>query len=395
MLTFRQAQQMLTANAKSFGKEVIDLNDADGRVLSEAIEADRDYPPFNRATMDGYAINLDDFNSGIRNFEVVEIIYAGQSNEKVIEARQCYKIMTGSPVPPEANLVIRKEDTTENGNLVNLNIETAKLFQNIARQGEDIKQYDRIIESNIKCTPSVISLLASIGKHKITVEQLPTVSLFTTGDEIVDITNAVTKAQIRNSNRYLLQSLLKRWLIKPVNIEHIKDDESALLNAFEKASTCNIIIVCGGVSAGDADYVPGVLEKLGAEKLFHKLAIKPGKPIWCGKLPNGGIVFALPGNPLSCLVTFKLFINLFLSRSFNLAVPFELSMPLYGTRTKKSSLDEFFPVKITGAPAGLEIIPFNGSGDVTAALGADAIAHHPMECEEISDGRVVTCYPLF
>jgi len=254
---------------------------------------------------------------------------------------------------------------------------------------------EKIIEKNIKCTTSVISLLASLGKNKITVEQLPTVSLFTTGDEIVDIANPVTEAQIRNSNRYLLQSLLEKWQIKPVTVEHLKDDENSLLNAFEKASSCNIIIVCGGVSAGDADYVPGVLEKLRIEKLFHKLAIKPGKPIWCGKLPNGVIVFAMSGNPLSCLVTFKLFIDLFLSRSFNLATSSELSMSLYGTRIKKSALDEFFPVKITGVPARLEIMPFNGSGDITAAVGADAIAHHPMEYEEISDCRIITCYPLF
>ena len=307
---------MLTANAKSFGKEVIDLNDADGRVLSEAIEADRNYPPFNRAIMDGYAVNLADFSNSIRNFEVVEIIYAGQQNSKIIATGQCYKIMTGASVPSAANVVIRREDVTEDGKLVRLNIETAKLFQNIARQGEDIKQHDKIIESNIKCTPFGDWFAGFNWKHKIIVEQLPTVSLFTTGDEIIDITKPVIEVQIRNSNRYLLQSLLKKWLIKPVIVEHIKDDENALLNAFEKALSSNIIIVCGGVSAGDADYVPGVLEKLGVEKLFHKLAIKPGKPIWCGKLPNGGIVFALPGNPLSCLVTFKLFIDLFLSCFF-------------------------------------------------------------------------------
>ena len=395
MLTYKEAQQIIIAHAKSFGKEVVGLTQADGRVLCEAIEAERDYPPFNRATMDGYAINLEDFNNGIRNFEVAEVIFAGQLNTKVIETGQCYKIMTGGRVPPKANLIVRKEDVIEAGELVEINIKMVKLFQNIARQGEDIKRHDKIIESNIRCTPSVISLLASVGKHKIIAEQLPTVSLFTTGDEIIDINKPVTEVQIRNSNRYLLQSLLKKWLIKPLIVEHVKDDEKALLTAFRKALSCNIVIICGGVSAGDADYVPGVLEKLGVKKLFHKVAIKPGKPMWCGQMPNGGMMFALPGNPFSCLVTFKLFIDFFLSYCFNVATPFELSLPLHGSRRKKSSLDEFFPVKLTGTPAGLEIIKFNTSGDITAGLGANAIAHHPMECEEILNGVNVSCYPLF
>jgi molybdopterin molybdotransferase len=150
----------------------------------------------------------------------------------------------------------------------------------------------------------------------------------------------------------------------------------------------DIIISSGAVSAGDADYVPAVLNQLGVQKLFHKVAIKPGKPFWCGKNPGGGMVFALPGNPLSCLVTFTIFIRPFLNACFGLQAEKPFDFMLDGERTKKSELDEFFPVRFKESRKQLQPVPFNGSGDIQAALFADGIALHPFDRSEIKQEPV-------
>jgi molybdopterin molybdotransferase len=200
--------------------------------------------------------------------------------------------------------------------------------------------------------------------------------------------------QIRNSNSHVLKACLKKWSIVPDSCKHVHDLVDEIEFAIAGSLSSDMIIICGGVSAGDADYVPGVLHKLGAERIFHKVAIKPGKPIWFGKIHDGPIVFALPGNPLSCLVTFKLFIEYFLTHCFGLGEPFQLAFPLKGTRLKKNALDEFFPVNITGVPSFYDPVPFNGSGDITAALHARAIARHPATIAELSNGAIVHGYPL-
>ncbi len=301
MIKFIEAQQMITALSRSFGQEEIALSDADGRVLAEDIYADRDYPPFNRSAMDGYAISTSDWGNGIREFRVQQVIYAGEAAKEALNPGTCYKIMTGAPVPQSANAVIRREDAEQTDDIVKFNLENIKPLQNISRQGEDMRQGDKILSKGTLCSFAVISILASLGKSTVLVQSLPKVALFTTGNELVEVGMPVSATQIRNSNQYLLKSLLKKWLVKPTICKHIIDDKAQLKTALSEALSLDIIITCGGVSAGDADYLPEVLADLGVKKLFHKVAIKPGKPVWCGQIPNGGLVFALPGNPVSCM----------------------------------------------------------------------------------------------
>ncbi|RKR84818.1 molybdopterin molybdotransferase [Mucilaginibacter gracilis] len=394
MLTYIQARQTITALSRLFGTEIINLAGADNRVLAQAVSADRDYPPFNRATMDGYAINIADWENGTRQFTVQQIIYAGQAEQADLQAAHCYKIMTGAPVPPSANAVIRREDAEALNILVSFNVTTIKPYQNIARQGEDIKSGQSILTANTLCTPAVVSLLATLGQNNITVKSLPKVALFTTGNEVVDASAAILPNQIRNSNQYLLCSLLKKWLIKPQVCRHIADDKAQLNAALAEVLNFDMVISCGGVSAGDADYLPEVLEGLGVKKLFHKLSIRPGKPIWCGQLPNGGLVFALPGNPFSCMVTFKLFIEAYLSVCFGLGMPPVLQLPFNGKRKRSSSFDEFFPVAISGQPSAISPIAINTSGDIRLGLNAGALAFHPADTDELQPGDMVNCLLL-
>lgn len=386
---YTEAQQILIAQARSFGKESIPLEQAYGSVLSEKIVADRDYPPFNRAAMDGYALRYEDFEKGIRIFTVNETIFAGQRPSTKLSRGQCYRIMTGASTPANADLVIRREDTKEEKDQVTILIDAVRPFQNIAKRGEDLKQGAVIIDQPVAATPAVISLLAAIGKQSVLVERLPRVAIITTGNEVVPIDQQVSDVQIRNSNNWLLKSLLAKLSIQPFLVVHVPDNKEQIQKAFKKGLDADIIISCGGVSAGDADFVPEAVESLGVEKLFHKLMIRPGKPIWCGKLPGKGVFFALPGNPLSCMVTFTLFVRPFLHASYGLPQPTQLPMVLQDKRTKKNQLDEFFPVQIIDGSTTVRAVPFNGSGDIRAALFADGIALHPRGKEILNAGDTV------
>jgi molybdopterin molybdotransferase len=364
MISLQEAKELVLNQAHSFGKEKVQLDDAIGRVLCQPIVADRDYPPFNRATMDGIAINISDWENGIRSFAVAEIIYAGSISKKPISTGECYKIMTGAAVPSSANIVIRIEDIKEENNRLIVNVSELKAWQNIARKGQDIKQQSSIINNAVICSPSVITLLASLGYHEAVVERLPAIAIITTGDEVVNINEPVNEVQIRNSNAHLLKALLDKWKIKPTACIHVEDDAAILTDIVKKYHSNDILILSGAVSAGDADFVPEVLTNAGAKKIFHKVAIRPGKPIWFGQFENGATVFALPGNPFSTLATFKLFIETFLYACFGLDQPAGLMLPIDETRIKKTNLDEFFPVKVASNPSAAIPLSFNTSGSL-------------------------------
>jgi molybdopterin molybdotransferase len=392
MLSYTEAQHIIKSFARSFGTEKVSLDDALGRVLVEEIIADRDYPPFNRAAMDGYAIRAEDFENGIRKFKVVETIYAGVRSDKAISNGECYKIMTGAAVPVSANAVIRREDAEEKDQLVSFSVSQLKQFQNIARRGEDLQKGVIVLDKPERCNSSVIGLLASVGKHEVLVKALPTVAVITTGNEVVDVQQPVNDVQIRNSNFYVLKALLKSWGIQPSFSHHVLDNVDDVRSAVQKALQYDIIILNGGVSAGDADYVPSVLKGLGVEELFHKVAIRPGKPFWCGGKQNT-MVFALPGNPISCLVTFTIFIRHYLESCFGIG-PSLLSLPMAQARKQRVKLDEFFPVAIKGDPSKFSCVPFNGSGDIRLGFEASAFALHPQDKTELEEGKTVSAYLL-
>jgi molybdopterin molybdotransferase len=395
MIDYRQAQKMVLGQARTFGKEHLPLELAFGRVLAEPIRADRDYPPFNRATMDGYALRYSDLAQGIRRFSIAETVFAGDRPTRFIQKGECYKIMTGAAVPGEADTVIRREDMTEAEKEVELNTVAPgswRPFLNIARQGEDLQSGDSVIDRPCRCEPATMGLLATLGQAMVTVACLPRIALLTTGNEVVAAGAPVSGVQIRNSNRWMLEAALKKSGAGITAYAHVSDNPDRLRESLESVLGHDILILTGGVSAGEADYVPGVLEGLGVKRLFHKMAIRPGKPIWCGVAPSGGMVFALPGNPFSCLVNFVLLIGPYLDACWGLEPPEPLGLPLDAPRARRTPLDEFFPVRLHGSPARLTPVSLNGSGDIRLGRQANALALHPAGSSDLSEGAEVSCY---
>jgi molybdopterin molybdotransferase len=394
MITYTEAQNILISRARSFGTEMVPLERAYGRVLTGPVRADRDYPPFDRATMDGYALRAEDLRQGIREFRIIETIFAGGAATKDLPAGSCYKIMTGAPVPAGADVVIRREDTEEGAALVRVRTGEVRDYLNIARQGEDLPAGEIVIERPCVGEPSIIGLMASLGQKELMAAKLPRVALVTTGDEVVPVEALPGPGQIRNSNRWLLQSFLKKWQIDVWSYQHVPDDKGLLGTALEKALSADVVICCGGVSAGDADYVPGALSAAGVDCLFHKLAIKPGKPVWCGITRSNALVFALPGNPFSCLVGAVLLIEPYLRACFGLPGEPPLSLPLGRWRKKHTLLDEFFPVRMQGTPARLIPVSLNGSGDIRMGMQANGLALHPAGTQDLEEGVPLIYFPL-
>lgn len=388
MISYDDALGLISSKVKKLDKVTIPLADALGFHLAQPIKADRPYPPYNRAAMDGIAIRFQDFLNGIETYEIQEIIYAGDESKGALANGCCYKIMTGAAVPSSADTIVRNEDILFSGNKAHIiDTKTLKRNKNIAAEGQDLQLGELAVPHNSSITPSIVSLLATIGIHRPLVFRKPKVSVFTTGNEIVSPETQPSTVQIRNSNQFLLTALLAKDGIIPEAVKHIKDTEEDLLACLPPYINNDILIINGGVSAGERDLVPAVMKRLGAASLFHHVAIKPGKPLWCGKLPSGCLVFGVPGNPFSCLTTYTLFIKPILR--FNASPPIEY--PMACAREKRSKFDEFFPVRFS-SNGKLEPIAMNGSGDVRLGLFADGIARHHYAFGNLKTDDLISFY---
>ncbi|MBX9852102.1 MAG: molybdopterin molybdotransferase MoeA [Cytophagaceae bacterium] len=389
MVSVKEALELILLQSRSFGTEEIFLKDSFGRVLAEDILADRDYPPFNRSAMDGFALRSADLLK-FDKLKIIETVYAGSIATKIIRKGECIKIMTGAPVPAGADVVLRKEDATETGEFMVPGIKELKPGANISSQGEDAKKNDLVISKSHMIDGGMMGTLAALGKKQINVFGLPQVGMISTGDEIRQVGEAVLSYQIRDSNSYSLEGFFQLYGIRFKNKNIVSDRKEDLINSFRKIQDNDIIILTGGVSAGDADFVPDVLTELSVRKIFHKVKIKPGKPLWFGITRDNKIVFALPGNPFSVQTAFKIFIEPYLRACFGLKTLQFGRLPIIFDRKKKTSFDEFFPVTLkTNNSLCLDKVAFNGSGDITSTIASSGLGWHPAEQEELKEGDLI------
>ncbi len=394
MLTVTEARSLILQHARSFGVEAILLSESYDRVLAEDVCADRDYPPFNRSAMDGYALKYNDIDK-YKEFRLVGAMLAGEGIKALKEEGTCIKIMTGAPVPEGADLVIRVEDSELKDGIVKFKSYPSKIWQNIAIKGEDAKSGEKVLLMSTIINASTSGLLASLGKNLVSVYSLPKVAIISTGNEIKAAGDAVLPHQIRDSNSYTIASFFQHYNIDVVSRQLVSDRKEDIKNSIKSLDDLDILILSGGVSMGDADFVPEVLAECGVKEIFHKVQIKPGKPLWFGVRDNKTVVFALPGNPVSCQVAFKVFIEPFLRACFGLPPCQILKLPLIGSRKKKSSFEEYFPCVLGtfGSQTGLHPIKINGSGDFTSVTRSSGLAIQPAEIEELQEGDFVEFIP--
>ncbi|PJZ71201.1 molybdopterin molybdenumtransferase MoeA [Leptospira perolatii] len=371
---------------------LISLDQATGFSLAETVKADRDYPPFHRSTMDGFALKSKDYETG-KVFTYQTEVSAGMKI-KLRKGERIVKIMTGAPVPDGLDTVIKFEDSkdvSQEGNLKMVRFVPTKIKsgQNIAKQGEDLRKGQTVISSGTIINASVISLLASLGKDKVRVFSPPKVSIVSTGNEVVSIEAKPKPFQIRDSNSHGLTSFLKKFGITPLSVNLVPDEEPKIQEALKQGLTSEILLITGGVSMGSLDLIPSVLSKLGVQEIFHKVELKPGKPIWFGRTKSC-VVFALPGNPFSVQVCARLFVEPYIRKFLSLPESSTLNLPILQSRSKGNKLPEYFPALLeNNLVTGVLPKKFNGSGDITAGLLSDGIALHPADKPEIKEGEVL------
>jgi len=308
-LTVEQAlERIQTEVDKVSGIERVAIRDALDRVLAETICAPLDVPPHRNSAMDGYALRADDLpESGEVSLTVIGKSFAGTPFENTVDPGQCVRIMTGAVVPEGADTVVMQEQVQPDHDRIILT-PGHKKGQNIRYPGEDMKQGDSVLSSGRLLNAADIGLLASLGIAEVTVVRKPRVVFFSTGDELKGIGASLNEGDIYDSNRYTLHALLSRMNVEMIDQGVIPDDHHAIRDAFRNAAELgDMIITSGGVSVGEADFVKQTLDEMG-EVGFWKLAMKPGKPLAFGQIGKA-CFFGLPGNPVSVMVTFALFVR--------------------------------------------------------------------------------------
>ncbi|MDR4497995.1 MAG: molybdopterin molybdotransferase MoeA [Candidatus Scalindua sp.] len=309
MISVDKAIRIVLKKVKTLPSKKVKLEDAQGLCLAENIKSDFDMPPFNRAAMDGYAVIAKNIIKPPVELIVIENIRAGYNPKKTVGNGQAAKIMTGSVVPKGADAVIKVEETQSFSDNKKVRIlKTIDKGSNIAKKGEDLRAGKRVLRKGTKIRPSEIGVLATVGSDTVRVFSVPSVGIISTGDELVTVSKKPKPWQIRNSNSYSLAAQARR-IIEDVEILGIASDEkNKIRNLVKKGLKKDILILSGGVSMGEYDLVGEVLKDLGITIFFEKVALRPGKPTVFGKMGDKAI-FALPGNPVSTMVTFELFVR--------------------------------------------------------------------------------------
>lgn len=394
MITLSEARQRIAASRSEWGTETIALEQALGRVLAEDVLADRDYPPFNRATMDGYAVRSDTIlGNRTAALHVIGELRAGDDSGFVLHEGDALKIMTGAPVPDSADAVIKKEEADERGGIVTFRAENFTRFQNIATQGEDCGRGSVILARHRQLQFGHLSLLAAVGKTRVAVARLPRVAVIATGNELQPALGAVAPHQIRDSNSWAISGFLRKYGIEPGTSAIVRDTLGDLTRAFSSVLDHDLLIISGGVSVGDADLVPDAMAKCGVQEHFHTVKIRPGKPLWFGSLEDGIRVFALPGNPFSVQTACRVFINEYLRASFHLPAAQPLLLPMSTARKKRTAFDEFFPAALSVlGTTHIDPLLYTTSGDITAAAASDGIALHPAGAADLAKGDIVAMH---
>ncbi|HKV03748.1 MAG TPA: gephyrin-like molybdotransferase Glp [Candidatus Acidoferrales bacterium] len=341
-----------------------------GRILAEDIAADRNYPPFNRSIRDGFALRSADAGEPGAKLRLIGESRAGFAHNGTVGAGECVRILTGAPVPAGANAVVMHEFTRTDGDFV-LFEQAARPGQNYVLAGAEARVGEVVVGRGTRLSYAELAMAAEVGQARTEVIRRPRVAIISTGDELVDVDRAPGPYQIRNSNSVSLAAQVALAGGEPVPSGSAKDEIAELRTRIERGLEADLLVLSGGVSAGKYDLVERVLQEAGAEILFDAVAIRPGKPAvfgWC----RGKPVFGLPGNPVSTMVTFELFvwpaIQMLSGRSPG--PPLFFKAKLAHPVEEKGTVAHFLPARVTWPPGGpnVEVLLWEGSGDIGAVV---------------------------
>ena len=387
MILFEKAFDIVMDSARETGKESVPFQDSLDRILSEEVSSDIDLPPFDKSSVDGFACRKEDLE---RDLEVVETIPAGILPSFRISTNCCSRIMTGAVVPEGADCVIMVEDAvTLPSGKIRFKGKYAK--PNISFRAEDVIKGEVVIKAGRMISPQDIAVFAAVGHTLVHVSRMPGIGVISSGSELVEPEEVPLLSQIRNSNSWQLLAQIKRAGAKGKYYGIARDDPDATYSIIIKAlSESDIVLITGGVSMGDFDFVPSVLEKAGVKILFSRVAVQPGKPTTFG-VHQEAVVFGLPGNPVSSYIQFEVLVRPLIAKMMRYHWhPLVRRLPMKDDFLRRSSERmAFIPVRITGDDQ-VYPVEYHGSAHIVSLSESDGIISVPIGVKTIGKGEIVS-----
>ncbi len=393
MISVSEAQRIVLENTPILPPQIAPVSSTTlGLVLAQDVASDLDMPPYDKAMMDGFAIRAENLASGKGEFDIVEEVMAGQTPTKTLGPGQATRIMTGAPIPDGADAVVMIERTSIDKNRVRIEDTPPSVGQNVLRRGREMGQDEVVLKAGTRLRPQEFGLLASVGKTAVMVHPAPVVAILSTGDEVIEPYLKPGPGQIRNSNGPMLVGQVCRAGGVPRFLGIAKDNKDQLQSLVQEGLAANVLMLSGGVSAGKADFVPEVLEELGVEAKFHKVKMKPGKPVYFGTKDNK-VVFGLPGNPVSSMVCFELFVRPAIRKMENQDshLPNIIRAILTDEFQYRSDRPTYYPAKLGEEDGSFRVtmVPWFGSADLRGLSAANAFAIVPKGENQFPAGHVM------
>ncbi len=382
MLQPAQADALIGQQLQCLPIESLPLAQCAGAVLRENIYAERDQPPFDRVAMDGIALDSNTVREGTRTLRIQATQAAGDPPLSLAEYGACIEVMTGAVVPSGCDSVVPVEQITISGGDAELSTDlSVEPWQNVHRRGSDSRQGTLLLTSGVELRAPEIAIAASAGMARVRVSSQPMLAVISTGNELVEPGEPILPHQVRRSNAYAIAAALRRHGFQRIADDHILDDVLELRQRLKfHLETHDVLILSGGVSMGKLDLVPRALDDLGVRTVFHKVAQRPGKPMWFGIASSGTAVFALPGNPVSSFVCLTRYVLPALFSAMGRTQPVPERMALGAAVTVATDLTFFMPVCVEVDDWGRAWAvpkPTNGSGDFTALAGTEGFVELP------------------
>jgi len=400
MLDYTDARSLVFEHTRPLNRILRPLPEARGFAAAEDLRASHPMPLFDNSAMDGYAVRSEEVaNAGEGNpvrLENLGYIPAGDTGDFRVGPGQCAQIATGAPVPPGADAVVMKEDVRVDGSQVVI-LKAMRRHENLRFRGEDIAEGRVIVAQGTRIGPAQISVLASFGYAEVPVIRPPSVSIVSTGNELVEVQEQPGPGQLRESNRYMLRGLIEEEHCPVSMVAMAPDDPGQLRDVFAQALEADLMLISGGMSVGDHDFTKTTFAELGIERLFWKIRVKPGKPLFFGKRGDTR-VFGLPGNPSSGYVLFGEFVRPALRRMMGLR---ELELPMLDAVLDESITDciprmQFLRAQLWSSAGEYRVrqLPFQGSNSIGSLVDSNALIQVPPNTTELSAGTRVRVRPL-
>ena len=382
MISPSQADELIAQHLTCLPIESLPLAQCAGAVLRENVYAERDQPPFDRVAMDGIALDSRAVRDGVRRLRIQAMQAAGDPPLTLSGREQCIEVMTGTVLPFGCDAIVPVERITVRDGQAEIAPDLAvSADQNVHRRGTDSRQGNLLLTAGTRLGPPEIAIAAAAGMARIRVSSQPMLAVISTGNELIEPGEPIQPHQIRRSNAYAIAAALRLHGFQRVADDHIRDDAAELRRRLKfHLETHDVLVLSGGVSMGRLDLVPRVLEELGVRCVFHKVAQRPGKPLWFGIAGSGSAVLALPGNPVSTAVCVSRYVLPALAASQGQTPPQPERMALGAPVTVQPPLAFFLPIRIEIDDWGRSWAmpaPTQGSGDFTALAGTDGFVELP------------------